>query len=166
VSLGSGKFGLPIPPLDPKSETRTERKTRVAAVKTFVFKVFRLTKIHLGERNARELFIGVTHRKRGRRASTKVNDELLRRFDAEVAENPKNADSAPRRVAESLSKLDRKTFGPSSSAIEKRIRRLSKERHGRAAEASRLRELIKTADGTYPGMLSEHNMLDDENEGH
>jgi hypothetical protein len=119
-----GKFGLPISPSPLLSEPAFERIERVASVEALVLEVFNLTKVHLGEEEARKLFVSVTHGKKGKRAADEVNSALLKLYDAEVATNPEKARSAPRRIAEHLYKPGLTKYGASDKAITRRIGRL------------------------------------------
>jgi hypothetical protein len=119
-----GKFGLPIPPFDPMSEPESERSERIAAVKALVLEVFNLTKLHLGDEEARKLYAKTSHRRKGRRALDKVNAELLRFYDGVVASAPQRARSAPRRIAERLIRMGVTKYGPSVEAVTKKVNRL------------------------------------------
>jgi hypothetical protein len=147
-----GKFGLPISPFDPMSEPESERSERIAAVKALVLEVFTLTKVHLGEEEARKFFVKITHRKKGKRAAEKVNSKLLEFYDAVVAENPEKASSAPRQIAERLYKVGQTQYGASELAIIKKIGRLLTAREN--AECHALAQLeINRSHGT--GILVE-----------
>jgi hypothetical protein len=147
-----GKFGLPIPPFDPRSEPASERSERVAAVKALVLEVFNVTMVHLGEEEARRLFASVTHGKKGKRAARQVHSELLKFYDAAVSANLGKVSSAPRQVAEDLCKTGRiKQYGASEEAIIKKINRLVTAR-----EETEIRELEKWEAnrlGKYPSLL-------------
>jgi hypothetical protein len=86
-----GKFGLPISPFDPTNEPESERSERIAAVKALVLEVFNLTKLHLGDEEARKLFAKTSDRRKGRRALDKVNAELLKFYDHMVAIAPQQS---------------------------------------------------------------------------
>ena len=142
-----GKFGLPIPPFDPMSEPPSLRKKRIASVNSLAFEVFTLTKAHLGEEEARKLFIKVTHRRKGKKAAEKVNSKLLEFYDAIVARNPEKASSAPRRIAERLYKMGQTQFGASDKAIIKKIGRLVTAREKTESQALRDLEITRSRGG-------------------
>lgn len=151
-----GKFGLPISPFDPMSEPASSRKKRIASVNSLVFEVFNLAKAHLGEKEAQKLFVGVTRRKKkGKHAAEKLNAELLRLYDEEVAKNPESRKSAPRRIAENLYNKRSKRFGQSVGALTKRIRRQVEARKKGAILELEHWEAMRQASGKYPGLLGD-----------
>jgi hypothetical protein len=149
-----GKFGLPPPPSPFGSEPAPERLERIASVEALVLEVFNLTKYHLGEEEARRLFVEATRGKKGRRAAEQVNSELLRLYDAAVTVNPGKASTAPRRVADDLDRTGRsKHYGASTDAIIKKINRLVTAR-----EEGELQELAKWEAmrlSEYPPLLAD-----------
>jgi hypothetical protein len=143
-----GKFGLPLPPSPFLSELAPERLERIASVKALVLVIFNLTKVHLGEEEARKLFVLVAGGKKGKREKHEVNSALLEFYDAVVATNPEKASSAPRQIAERLYKMDQTKYGASEPAIIKQIGRLVTAREAKDIQALEDLEAIRS-DGNF-----------------
>jgi hypothetical protein len=143
-----GKFGLPLPPSPFLSEPAPERLERVASVKALVLEIFNLTKVHLGEEEARKLFVTVAGGKKGKREKHEVNSALLEFYDAVVATNPEKASSAPRQIAERLYKMNQTKYGASEPAIIKQIGRLVAAREAEDIRALGDLEAIRS-DGNF-----------------
>jgi hypothetical protein len=147
-------FGLPLSPIKKQYEPASARRARLEALDALVRTVFQLSKFHLGEDEARELFIKTAQLKRGKRAGAGRRDEILRLWDALMANNPHMKQVAPRLIARKLHQTYGPEFGLSPTAIEKTIRRTLNNRKRNDAETLRLTELFR-AEGNYAGQLTE-----------
>jgi hypothetical protein len=150
----SNTFGLPLSPFDPKSETVAASKNRLEKVKAPVFLLFELAKWHLGEKDARKLFISAAKGREGKRRNTEIAFQLLRLYDALVTGHPSRVSVTPRLIAEKLHKEFPGEFGLSAPAIEKKLRRALIVRKRKDTEAIGFGAMFRSA-----GMLVHSNII-------
>ncbi len=164
------RFGLPVPPSG--RETARTRIWRQAIARRdgelVLRELFHNLKINLGEVEARRLFdhcSKLPRRRRHRGVSDPTRDaKLLDMYDL-AAEATDNKASTPRLVAERLDGSEPGKFGSSSSAIEKRLRRLlktrAKEREKEAAAAAENERLWRVAVEEYEAVTKKNRLLHD-----
>jgi hypothetical protein len=160
-------FRLPIKPNLVAGETEEERKKRERQVRRETIAFLRAVRSHLGEDEAKLLVSSLfsNPRHRPRRSATNnhpeqiVNRELLLAYDEEAARGEIDLRAIPRLVSKALSEVSslsaKRRYGANATTIEKRLRRLLKEREGERKNAEKLRELDQSRFGELPPTLLE-----------
>jgi hypothetical protein len=98
-------------------------------IEQLVGDLYRSVVTHLGRVEARRLFEAVAKEpwKGGRQPDRKKNEELLARYDRELAKHPQKRREIPRRVGQQCHPRD----PLSAEAVERRVRRLVSDRSRR-----------------------------------